>query len=82
MPVVSAVLHAIPGKMDTLRTTLAQDPRITLGEPQDDRLPVVAVTSNRIDDKQLWRDLEFNDNIRFFELAFADFSDIHPEGGQ
>ena len=81
MPVVAAVLHAHPDRMGSLIHGLGSDPRLTLGEPVDGRLPVVADTPSRREDKQLWRAIETRDEVRLVELALADFSDIHPEAG-
>jgi len=81
MPVVAAVLHAHPDHVADLALELAQDDRITVGEPVDGRLPVVGDTASRREDKQLWRAIESRVDVRLVELAIADFSDIHMEVG-
>jgi len=81
MPVVAAVLHAHPDHVAKLAAQLAQDGRLTVGEPVDGRLPVVGDTTSRGEDKQLWRAIESRADVRLVELALADFSDIHMEVG-
>lgn len=78
MPVVSAVLHVAPEHLANLIDELSADERLTVGVPAVDRLPVVASTLDRRADKAVWKTIETRRDVRFIELAFADFSDIHP----
>jgi len=78
MPVLGAVLtlHDQPTLRAGALSALSTDPRITVGEPQRGRLPVVLATDTRADDKALWRSLEELPGITHLELVTADFSDL------
>ena len=76
MPVHSAVLTLDrtrkPGTIERLRDV----PWLTLGDPQDLRLPVVADPPDRPSDKALWRVLERDPGVLHIDLVFSDFSDL------
>ena len=81
MPVLGAVLTLSPQPelAAQARALLAGEPRIELGEPTRDRLPVVLSTHTRDEDRAVWRLLETWPGITHVELAFADFSDLQNE---
>ncbi len=79
MPVVSAVVHVAPEHIPSILREFSEDPRLTVGAVDRDRIPVVACTADRHGDKDVWRKIEKHPDVRFIELAFADFSDIHTE---
>ena len=79
MPIVSAVLHVSQERMSDVIRDLSSDACLTVGEPIQGRLPVVASTVDRSADKAVWRSIERHADVRFLELAFADFSDIHTD---
>ncbi len=79
MPVLSAVLTMSPDprtRAELLRT-LALDPRLSLGDPVEDRLPLVLESASREEDRQLWDQVAHSPGVVHCELAYADFSDLH-----
>jgi hypothetical protein len=77
MPIVSAVVYVNHEEISKVRQDLSMDSRISIGEAVHDRLPVVIDTATPGEDKRFWRELGERDEVRFLEIIFADFSDIH-----
>ncbi|MCB9683508.1 MAG: hypothetical protein H6735_00540 [Alphaproteobacteria bacterium] len=73
MPVVGAVLHLRPGLEPP---TELDDPRITVGERNGDKLPIVVVTDHRREDRQLLEQLEASPHVHAVFVAFVDHSDL------
>lgn len=73
MPVVGAVLTLRPGH--PLPAELA-DPRITLGDRVEDRVPFVLVTERARDDRDLLELLEASTGVDNVLVAFVDQSDL------
>ncbi len=80
MPVLGAVLQLAP-EVDpqAFAEVLAEDPRITLGDPSDDRLPVVLATDSRAEDRALWEAVVTSEAVAMAHLVYADFSDLSPD---
>ena len=76
MPVLSAVLHLDPDRVEQTLAELSSDPRIQLGPKHGTALPVVLETTTRDEDKVLWRHLEQHPGLTMTQLVFADFSDL------
>jgi hypothetical protein len=81
MPIlgVVAVLSSRPDERAAALAALQADPRVTPGDPQGDRLPLVLETRDRADDKACWAALEAIPGLVALDVAFADFSDLHPQ---
>jgi len=76
MPIVSAVLVVEPRCMSAASASLQSDPRVTVGAPTGDRLPIVLETSSHRDDSRFWRSLKANHLIKHHQIVFADVSDV------
>ena len=80
MPVLGAVLQVAPDVApEALARALSRDPRITCGDPTDDRLPVVLATASRAEDRALWEAVVTADAVLLAHVVSADFSDLHSD---
>ena len=82
MPVSALVvtLSPIPGESEQALQTLREDPRLTLGERQGTRLPVVVETQTTRESTRLVREeLLAIEGIVFVDVVMVDFSDTHGE---
>lgn len=81
MPICGAVLHL--SERAELRQAaldaLARDSRITLGEPQGTRLPVVFDTVDAREDDELWREVLRIDGVMHADVVVASFDDAAQE---
>lgn len=86
MPVLGVVvtLSERPAAREAALAAMRADPRLTVGEAMGPagsagrRVPVVIDTIDRDEDRACWRALEALPGVDAIELAFADFSDLHP----
>lgn len=64
-----------PGPRRAVLDLLAGDPRLTLGEPIVDRLPLVAETRSCADGEALVRELEALGGVARIDVIAIDFSE-------
>lgn len=81
MPIGGLVvtLDPDPSRRDAALGALAADPRLTLGEPVHDRLPVVAETSTLDEGDALFREVAGAPGVLFVDVISVDFSDMEGE---
>lgn len=81
MPVAALVLTLDPDAAlaARARALLATDPRLTLGDAVDGRLPVVVESATLGDGASLTRELEAQPGVRFVDVVMVDFSDFSDE---
>jgi nitrate reductase NapAB chaperone NapD len=78
MPVsgIVATLAEQPAEREGALACLAQDGRLTLGQPSGLRLPVVIDTGSAEAQQEAWDAVERTPGVRFVELVYHDFSDV------
>lgn len=65
----------IEARQEALLGRLARDPRITLGEPNRGRLPLVLETTDKADYLRCWDELEGLAEVASLELASIHFDE-------
>lgn len=81
MPICGAVLH-LSGEWKRRKAALealARDPRLTLGEANGNRLPVVLDTRDQREDDALWRELLAIDGVMHADVIVAALDDAAGE---
>lgn len=58
--------------LDQLRTQLSRDDRFDIGEPADNRLPVVMSTASVADDRDLYDWLQAQPTVTHVDVVFVD----------
>ena len=78
MPVLGAVLvlDTAPERAAEALAILSTDPRVEVGPPCRERLPVVLTTTSRAEDRDLWDSLCALPGVTHLDLVFADFRDL------
>lgn len=84
MPVSALVVTLDPGERSRrgVLYVLSRDPRVSVGEIVEDRLPVVTETSSLEESEDVAEQLLQVPGIRFVDVVSVDFSDIAdvPQG--
>lgn len=78
MPVAGLVLslHDDPALRRGALAALLADPRVTLGEPQGDALPIVTETDDIPTQDALWAEIENTPGVTAVALVCLDFEDV------
>lgn len=73
MGVSGLVVTADEGSLAGVCAALAADPRVTLGDPEGPRLPIVVETAGLVEDDQIWAWLHSVPGVRFVDVAYVHF---------
>jgi len=79
MPISALVVTLDPALGEVAREVIATDPRVTLGEPQGNRLPVVTETETLSAGEELLRELGRIPGVLNVDVVGIDFSDFDGE---
>lgn len=82
MPIVSGYLTLEPTTFQVeIYRQLSSDPRVTLGRPMANLLPLVVSTRTVIEDREVWRQIAAVKGVLLQQIVHADFQDLHEELG-
>jgi hypothetical protein len=79
MTISALVVTLNPPCAEEALAALARDPRLTLGEPVDARVPIVAETPTLRAGKELCRELELVPGVAFVSVVRIDFLEEEEE---